>query len=261
MKLISTLSRSAIYLTICGASSIPASGLDTFATLLPQNVNGVHKFRDAGYANVIYSPFGCNTEYYVKKSIPKLYDVTFVGQRHPYRAWCIQKLRKAGVRVQSWGAGWNTKTLISPRMIEVFNQSRINLNLSNSVSWDVRYMTALGRPLKDSLRIWWNVIHSSRRPDRKVCEQVKGRHFEINSCGGFQLSYYVEGLERHYRIGEEIAVYESVDQMIEKVRYYLRHEEEREEIAQRGYERTLREHRMEQRFQRIFDRLKHDAKV
>ena len=71
--------------------------------------------------------------------------------------------------------------------------------------------------------------------------------------GDFRVSYYVEGLERHFQIGEEISLFESVDAMVDKVRYYLQHEDEREAIAQRGYERTLRDHTMEKRFADLFD--------
>ncbi|MFI5399071.1 MAG: glycosyltransferase [Candidatus Binatia bacterium] len=226
-----------------------------FSFVTTSDVNGVLKFRDAGYSNVIYSPFACNHRIFAKRDLPKKIDVSFVGQYHPYRAWCLQYLKRAGIPVQVWGQGWGTGRLSQDQMIAAFNQSRINLNLSNSTSWDVRYMATLARPIRESLRAWRDCFRSIRQPDAKVHEQVKGRHFEINACGGFQLSYYVEGLERHYRIGEEIALYASPEEMVEKTRYYLKHEDERESIAQRGHERTLREHSMEERFRKIFVRI------
>jgi spore maturation protein CgeB len=141
----------------------------------------------------------------------------------------------------------------SEDMINIFNQSRINLNLSNCFSWDIRYLISPFRPIKSTLRAWRQGMHAISRTDMKTVEQVKGRHFEINACGGFQLSYYVEGLERMYSIGEEIALFVSTDDLIEKTRYYLNHEEEREVIAKRGYERTLRDHTMGKRFADLFD--------
>jgi spore maturation protein CgeB len=67
-----------------------------------------------------------------------------------------------------------------------------------------------------------------------------------------QLSHYAEGLERSYSIGEEIVLYASPEDLIEKIRYYLKHEDEREAIARRGHERTLRDHTMKKRLQDIF---------
>lgn len=84
---------------------------------------------------------------------------------------------------------------------------------------------------------------------------MKARQFEINGCGGFQLSYYVDGLEHCYEIGREIVVYLDVDDLISKVKYYLAHDDEREAIASRGYQRTLAEHTYTQRFQSIFARI------
>ena len=229
-----------------------------FNFITTSDVNGLRKFQDAGFTNVIYSPFACNHEIYRKENLPKLYDVTFVGQYHPYREWCINHLRKSGINVSVWGKGWPSGMINFKDMISIFNQSRINLNLSNCVSWDIRYLTALSRPLKSTLRVWLQATRALTQSDMKTVEQVKGRHFEINACGGFQLSYYVKGLERHYAIGKEITLYGSIEDMIEKIRYYLKHEDEREAIALRGYERTQSEHTMEKRLQDILKYLKLD---
>ena len=43
--------------------------------------------------------------------------------------------------------------------------------------------------------------------------------------------------------------------LVEKVRYYLKHEDERAAIAQAGYERTLREHTYVHRFRDIFGQM------
>lgn len=222
-----------------------------FTSITTSDINGVRKFREAGFQNVIFSPFACNHHNFCKKDMPQLYDVTFVGQYHPYREWYINRLKKAGLEVQVWGAGWPGNMLSMQEMVNVFNQSCINLNLSNCVSWDIRYLAALARPFKNTLRVWRQTAHAIMHPDMKTVEQVKGRHFEINACGGFQLSYYVEGLERWYAIGDEIALFVSPEDLIEKTRYYLKHKDEREAIARRGYERTLQDHTMEKRLQDI----------
>lgn len=223
----------------------------TYATT--SDVNGIKRWRDLGYNNFVYSPFGCNHRFFVNKNLPKIYDVSFVGVYHPYRSWCLQRLRNAGINVHAWGYGWPNGRLSLEGMVDVFNQSRINLNLSNNLCWDFRYIMSLMKPVRDTLKVIKSALRAASRPDAKTREMVKARHFEINSCGGFQLSYYVEGLERHYRIGEEIALYESVDEMVGKVHYYLKREDEREAVARCGYERTLRDHRMEKRFVELFD--------
>ena len=159
------------------------------------------------------------------------------------------------MEVHAWGYGWPNGRLSFEAMVDVFNQSKINLNLSNNESWDFRYIFSLARPLKETLRVAKSTFRATVKRDAKVCEQVKARHFEINACGGFQLSYYVEGLESHYQIGNEIAIYGSIDEIVEKVRYYLEYENEREDIAWNGYERAFHDHTMDKRFQHIFEQL------
>jgi spore maturation protein CgeB len=157
------------------------------------------------------------------------------------------------MNVKAWGYGWPAGRLDLEGVVDVFNQSKINLNLSNNDSWDLRYMVSCSRPLMETMRIVRRNLRAATRPDVKTREMVKARHFEINACGGFQLSYYVEGLERHYQIGNEIAVYACVDDTVDKASYYLKYEDERESIAQHGYERTIRDHTMEKRFVDLFD--------
>ncbi|TSA57086.1 hypothetical protein D4R42_02225 [bacterium] len=223
-----------------------------FNFITTSDVNGLRKFRDVGFTNVIYSPFACNHEVYRKKDLSKRYDISFVGQYHPQREWYINRLNKHGFKVQVWGSGWPRGVLSTQEMINVFNQSRINLNLSNCVSWDIRYLLTLSRPINSTLRVWRQAAMAFTHSGMKTAEQIKGRHFEINACGGFQLSYYAEGLERVYQIGSEITLYVDPDDLVEKIRYYLRDNKERQTIACHGYERTLREHTMDKRLLEIF---------
>jgi spore maturation protein CgeB len=77
----------------------------------------------------------------------------------------------------------------------------------------------------------------------------------VNGCGAFQLSYYVEGLERLYDIGNEIAIYLDPDDLLQKVKLYLANEALRSSIAEAGYVRTQSEHTFDSRFHHVFDRM------
>jgi len=217
-----------------------ANHFDFFTT---PDVYGERKYASNGMLNAIYFPFGCNEKLYRKIKIQKKYDVSFVGAWHPYREWLVKRLRKAGFSVQTAGHRWPGGMLTLEQMITLFNESRINLNMSNSASWDARYLLSSPRALLNRIR------------SPKSIEQLKARHFEINGCGGFQLSYYVEGLERHYEIGKEIAIYLDPDDLLQKVTLYLANEPLRESIAQAGYQRTLDTHTFKKRFDIVFERM------
>lgn len=193
-----------------------------------------------GFSNIFFFPYGCSEISYTKLNLKKKYDVSFIGRWHPYRQWIINKIRKAGIPVNAVGPGWNSGMLDHNDMVALICQSKINLNISNSSSWDIRYLLTSFRALLDRLR------------SKKTVEQIKGRHFEINGCGGFQLTNYVGGLENHYVIGREIAVYGSPEDLIEKIKFYLKHDSIRDSIANAGYLRTNSDHTFAKRFHEIF---------
>ncbi len=84
----------------------------------------------------------------------------------------------------------------------VFNHSRINLNISL----------------------------------RSIRSGIPLRVIDIMSCGGFVLSNYQQEIAEYFKEDEEIAMFRSKDEAIEKIRYYLEHENERAAIARAGYE-------------------------
>lgn len=207
------------------------------------DVYGERTYHARGLHNAIHFPFGCNELLYRKTDVSQKYDVSFVGAWHPYRQWLVERLRKEGFAVKTAGYRWPEGIVPHEEMVAIFNESRINLNMSNSASWDARYLLASPRGMLNRIR------------SPKTVEQLKARHFEINGCGAFQLSYYVEGLETQYAIGREIAVYLDSDDLLRKVRQFLEVPALRCEIAQAGYARTLAEHTFARRFQHVFTRM------
>lgn len=214
-----------------------APHFDFFTSSDPECRN---KYSRAGLPHVIPFPFGANERLYRPLGLPKRHDVSFVGGWHPAREWLVNRLRKAGVEVAVAGHGWPGGIIEHDAMVRMFNETRINLNLSNSRCWDLRMLASM--PIKGARQL----------RSKKLFEQIKARHFEINACGTFQLSYYVDGIERCYALGEELAVYLDPDDMIDKVRYYLNNSELRERIASAGLRRTLSEHTFAMRFDRVF---------
>jgi hypothetical protein len=52
-------------------------------------------------------------------------------------------------------------------------------------------------------------------------------------------------LEHFFEVGREIDVFYDKEELLEKVKYYLVHEEEREKIARKGYERAVKDYAVE----------------
>jgi len=70
------------------------------------------------------------------------------------------------------------------------------------------------------------------------------RLFELPANGVMQISDGAEHLSAFFETGREIVGYRDIDEMIDRIQYYLRHDAEREEIARNGYRRVMRDHRI-----------------
>jgi len=65
---------------------------------------------------------------------------------------------------------------------------------------------------------------------------------EIALTKSFVLAEYVPGLENLFRFGKEIEVFHDKDELLQKVKYYLANDDERERIAKRGYKRAVNDY-------------------
>jgi glycosyltransferase involved in cell wall biosynthesis len=81
------------------------------------------------------------------------------------------------------------------------------------------------------------------------------RLYEATGVGTLLLTESKRNLPELFEPGREVVAYDSVDDLVEKVAYYLEHDEERSEIARSGQERTLREHTYAQRMSELAELL------
>jgi spore maturation protein CgeB len=189
-------------------------------------------YRHIGYERVIKTQWAASPAFYRRLDLPFEYDVSFIGRVYRQRPAIIQRLRDQGVKVLVRGTGWPEGRATPEEMVAIFNQSRINLNFSDPPKYVNWFKRLLGR----------------RQPPK----QIKGRNFEIPGCGGFLLTDRAENLDDYYVPGKQIALFDGADDLVEQIRYYLSHEQERAAIAQAGFERTLRDHTYELRFNKLF---------
>lgn len=108
------------------------------------------------------------------------------------------------------------------QMPKVFHESRINLNLTIP-------NIKTGIPL----RVW-----------------------DVLGAGGFLLTNYQPELELYFEIGKDLEVFENKRELAEKVSYYLENEDERQKIAQRGFEKVKALHSYERRMEEMIEILK-----
>jgi spore maturation protein CgeB len=73
------------------------------------------------------------------------------------------------------------------------------------------------------------------------------RIFDILACGGFCLTNYQTELTDYFTLGVDLDCYTSIDDLLNKVDYYLSHEKERSEIAENGFRNAQKNHNYPER--------------
>jgi spore maturation protein CgeB len=199
------------------------------------------KYRKLGVQNVVWAQWAAIDDDREVMNLPYQFEVTFIGAKNPYRQYLINYFKNHGIKVECFGNGWPNGMISNDKMINVFNTSKINLNLSNSASWDLRYL------LKNPK----NILHSFHT--KKQFSQTKARNFEINFYNGFQLADYVPSLEDYYHIGKEIACYTNPDEAILLMVYYLENDEERERIKLSGFKKARECYSYTHQLKKVFE--------
>lgn len=206
-----------------------------FSACITTDKFSIEKYKSIGQENIIRSQWASFPSTIEYKNVEYQYDVSFMGGANPFRKWFVKELSKRGIKVHCFGAGWENGRVSYDEMEEIFVSSKINLNISNSTQYDIRYLLANPR----------NILNTLRSAKNK--SQTKARIFEIPVQGGFELTEYVPSLEDYFNIGKEIVCYKDIDEAELLINYYLKHDEERENVKLTGVEKARKEHTFKNR--------------
>jgi spore maturation protein CgeB len=194
--------------------------------------------REAGAKRVEYLPFCYDpnmlrkpdtiTEEDIRKYAT---DVVFAGTWEPMREWWLAQITEFDLSV--WGNMWERVGETSP--------------LRARWKGNAVYGEEISRLFAVS-RIHLNFLREQNKDSHNV------RTLEIPGFGGFLLTQRSkEQAEELFVEGREIACFDSVEELKEKIRYYTEHESERLAIAAAGHERAVREHQAIHRLRRVID--------
>ncbi len=163
----------------------------------------------------------------------KIYDVVFAGSFHQVHKSRITFLKKIA---QTFGDSFH---IWSQSYSSLSDDLRRNFR---GAAFNIDYYYVLSRS-----KIVLN-HHGSILPWAHNL-----RLFETTGIGSFLLTDNLPGVEELFEPGKEIETYSDLDECIEKIRYYLLNEEEREKIAKAGHKRTLNDHTYGKRIEKLFE--------
>ena len=88
---------------------------------------------------------------------------------------------------------------------------------------------------------------------RSILSGIPQRAFDIMGSGGFLLSNYQNDFPDYFTPGEHFDFYESRADLLNKIAYYLSHEEERRQIARNGHDQVAAAHTYRHRVREMLD--------
>jgi spore maturation protein CgeB len=167
-------------------------------------------------------------------------DVGFAGFFERDRAEKMLFLAENGIKVRVWGFNWQAwphqhpnlilegKPVHNEDFVKVLNATRINLNFLRKINRD----------------------------------QHTSRSLEIPACQGFMLAERTEEHLQLFEEGREAEFFESKEELLEKVQFYLSHEDLRQKIAKAGRDRCIKSgYSHHDRLKIMLDRLEIERRI
>lgn len=156
--------------------------------------------------------------------VPKRYDVIVVGEWRPDRQGMVDALKKAGLKVGLFGAGWSRLGRLWPSSVH----GQAHVRAINSGKMYLSFSRTLAGFMN-----------------------VKIGVFEAAACCSCILTERFDEMADYFEYGKEIVGYESVEEAVELATRYAHDEKSRSEIADNCYKRFLSEHTWQYRWTKV----------
>lgn len=236
------------------------------------------KFLKIG-ANPLWWPMASNPKYFRPENHERIIDVSFVGANYGLRSRYLNYLLQKDVNAHAYGQGWQggantTFRSVAKRYLYIVqslfsfqtrDQARASARLADH---DLRRLVSKLFPLnvhlpisdaelislysKSKISLGILEVYDNHDPTSGVLRHLHLRDFEAPMCGALYCSGYSEELAEMFEPGEEVLTYRDEGELLEKIKYYLEHEGEGENIRIAGRQRALRDHTYQRRFDKLF---------
>jgi len=188
-------------------------------------------YKKDGIGNVIFL-HGSSTKIFKQMDVEKKYDVTFIGMPISDRYDYVKFLHKKGIKIRVFGKGWDKHPdikeicggyLDNDDYVKMLNESKINLSFSKGI-----------------------LPGSSGG-------QLKGRVLECGLCKAFALIEYTDRNVAPFN--EKKINFKTKKELLDKVKYFLKNEKERERLAEKVYNGSIKKFTWEAQFEKFFKRI------
>lgn len=180
--------------------------------------------RRAGNRNVVYVPFGYEPSLHFpeqpateKERLRFASDLCFIGGADRDRLPILRRVAELpGINLHLYGGYWQRDRVLRP--------------FYRGFAYARDYRLAMS-----GTRIALCLVRRANRDGHVM------RTFEIPACGAFMLAERTEEHLSFFEENKEMVCFGSDEELLDKVRYYLDHDDQRHQIAQAGHRRVRTE--------------------
>jgi spore maturation protein CgeB len=237
---IKDISPKTIILNFCGDDDIQFRNYSIYLSLFVDYNLVLPNFSLDKYKKLgmnIFPSAGKDMKRFRPLNIKKKYDVSFIGSYKADRYDYIKYLKESGINIALFGWGWSDypefadiyKGALEPEeLVKVANQTKVNLCFTKSF---------LGKP------------------------HIVGRYFDISGCKSFTLVEKCPKFADFYKKNKEIIFFNNKEDLLKKIKYYLKNEKQREKIALNAYKRTIKDYDLNKELKTIFSKISKSHKI
>jgi len=197
-------------------------GLKYYDLVVTQKSYNIKELKSIGAKKILFQNKAFSKDIHFRQECSKKnnHDVVFIGYPENERNEYMKYLANNGITIHIYGYPHVWKKLkykIEHKNIIIHNKSLEGIDYAATLSCakiSLCFLRKINRDLQTS------------------------RSIEIPACGGFMIAERTEEHKKLFEEGKEAVYFDTKEELLEKVKYYLEHEEERKQIAKAGYERT-----------------------
>ena len=187
------------------------------------NASCVPLYQSWGIQRCDFLPFACyKNEYDQTMTVDRILegerdlDIVFLGEREsPWRRSRLDHLQSAFPKSFMRGRGWPEGFISEEQKVPTYSRAKIGWNIHNSVG------------------------------------PVNLRTFTLLANGVMQICDNKSRLGQIFKLDKEIVGFDTIEECIELTHYYLNNDQERREIAARGFERVIHDYSEEKQWERL----------
>lgn len=173
---------------------------------------------------------------------------SYLGRSQPQPGSFASYARVVSRRLHTEGLIGGTRRIL--KQASYRKEARADLNLLRPFARG-RAESIAGTFSRHEVCLNFSNVWADGQPGSELIPHVRLRDFEGPMCRTCYLTGHTDEITEFYDVGREIETYRTVDELVDKTRFYLAHPDAAEKLREAGYLRALRDHTWKKRFEKL----------